>query len=248
MIDDWCSSKTENDNFYYDLTPRNRSDLASLVSVITGEQIQIVDGFLREIAEDAELRQHIKSSLLEDKSLEDVRPGFGRREGWYAFIRALKPKVVVETGVHHGVGACVITAALMRNAEEGHRGSYFGTDIETSAGVLFHGKYADYGQILYGDSVKSIQGLDLEIDVFVNDSDHSAEYERLEYEVAASKLSQNALVLSDNAHVTGELNAWSRSKDRPYVFFREDPHEHWYPGAGIGISATTVPMKTSLDK
>ena len=31
-----------------------------------------------------------------------------------------KPKIVVETGVDKGLGACVLTAALMKNSEEGY--------------------------------------------------------------------------------------------------------------------------------
>lgn len=248
MLDHWSSLWTEDDNFYYDLTTRNRSDLACLVSLITGEEVQTVDGYIREIADDLELREHIKASLVEDSSLRDVCPGFGRREGWYAFIRTLKPAIVVETGVHHGVGACVITAALMRNAEEGHRGYYFGTDIDLNSGFLLKGKYREYGEILFGDSIKSIDALQLKIDIFINDSDHSAEYEWLEYKAVESKLSECSLVLGDNSHVTSALNKWSRAQGRPFAFFKEEPREHWYPGAGIGVSPTSVPLISSNGK
>jgi hypothetical protein len=36
----------------------------------------------------------------------------GRRIGWYAFARATKPKLVVETGVHQGIGAVTLIRAL----------------------------------------------------------------------------------------------------------------------------------------
>lgn len=241
-VNEWAPKWTEDDNFYYDLTSHNRADLASLVAVLCGEQIEVIDGYLFELSKDSALRSHIRSALVTDPKLSDIEIGFGRREGWYAFIRALKPKVVVETGVHHGVGACVITAALLRNAEEGHPGQYFGTDIDPSAGRLLSGPYAEFGRVVYGDSIASLSSIMLPIDIFINDSDHSADYEGREYEGVEPKLSERSLVLGDNSHVTSELNEWARRNRRPFVFFREEPLDHWYPGAGIGISPVSIPL------
>jgi hypothetical protein len=72
--------------------------------------------------------------------------------------------------------------------------------------------------------------------LFINDSDHSADYEYAEYEVINPKLSQSAIILGDNSHVTDKLSLFSRLQARNYVFFSEKPDQHWYPGAGIGIS------------
>ncbi|MGH8488547.1 MAG: class I SAM-dependent methyltransferase [Gammaproteobacteria bacterium] len=86
---------------------------------------------------------------------------------------------MVETGVDKGLGSCVL-AALLRHAAEGFPGRYYGTDINPAAGGLFCGEYARTGRILYGDSVRSLAQLDEPIDFFINDSDHSADYEALE--------------------------------------------------------------------
>jgi len=242
QIGEWAPKWTEGDNFYYDLTSHNRSDLASLVAVLCGERVEVIDGYLSELSQDTALRSHIRSALVTDPMLKEVEVGFGRREGWYAFVRALKPKVVVETGVHHGVGACVITAALLRNTAEGHSGQYLGTDIDPNAGRLLSGPYAEFGRVLYGDSIASLSSIKEPIDIFINDSDHSADYEGREYEAVEPKLSERSLVLGDNSHVTSKLNEWARSNKRPFVFFREEPLDHWYPGAGIGISPAFVPI------
>jgi hypothetical protein len=77
--------------------------------------------------------------------------------------------------VDQGMGAVVLCAALKRNAAD-YTGRYFGTDINPVAGYFLSGEYASCGKILYGDSLKSHETLD-KIDVFINDSDHSAEYE-----------------------------------------------------------------------
>jgi predicted O-methyltransferase YrrM len=161
---------------------------------------------------------------------------FGRRLGWYALVRLLRPKVIVETGVDRGHGALLLCAALLRNAKEGHPGRYFGTDINPAAGWLLSGPYAAAGTILYGDSLQSLSKLDEKVDLFINDSDHSAAYEYEEYLALDSKFSPKAVIASDNAHVTDRLALYSEQRQRSFVFFREEPDNHWYPGAGIGLS------------
>ena len=56
-----------------------------------------------------------------------------------------KPALVVEMGVDHGVGSCIISAALLRNIEEGFEGRYSGTEINPFAGMLLSDKYATVG-------------------------------------------------------------------------------------------------------
>lgn len=80
-----------------------------------------------------------------------------RRIGWYAFIRIVRPKLVIETGVHYGMGALVICAALKKNCEERFLGSYFGTDINPKAGQLLRYPFSEFGRIAVGDSVETLQ-------------------------------------------------------------------------------------------
>ena len=151
-------------------------------------------------------------------------------------MRATKPKIVVETGVDKGLGACVLTAALMKNSEEGYTGYYYGTDINPKAGYLLSEPYSELGRVLYGDSIESLQKLNESIDIFINDSDHSAEYERREYETVQGKLAPAAIILGDNAHTNDKLLTFALATGRQFVFFQEKPLNHWYPGAGIGIA------------
>ncbi|MGZ3720443.1 MAG: class I SAM-dependent methyltransferase, partial [Bdellovibrionota bacterium] len=92
------------------------------------------------------------------------------------------------------------------------------------------------GEILYGDSIESLKKLEAQIDFFINDSDHSAEYETREYETVEPKLSPGALLISDNAHCNDKLVNYARQTSRHFLFFREQPKDHWYPGAGIGAA------------
>lgn len=234
----WLFWSKEITNYSYDIEENNKKYLSSLIADILNVEFDTVMTYIREIEKDTELKRHIEDvtansslSFLADKEVQ-----YGRRVGWYAFARALKPKTIIETGVEKGLGACVLAAALKRNKEEGYEGKYFGTDNDITAGYLFSGDYADYGSILYGDSIESLTKFDGTIDLFINDSDHSEEYEADEYNTIANKLSEHAIVLGDNSHVTNKLLNFSLKTNRHFIFFQEKPSEHWHPGAGIGIS------------
>jgi hypothetical protein len=206
-----------------------------MVAHVTKGSPRTILEFFEELESDKALREHIEAGL-KSFGQDFVEVQYGRRLGWYALIRELKPNLVIETGVHQGVGACVISSALLKNISEGYPGRYLGTDIDSNAGKLLSGRYKSVGEILYGDSVESLKNVDSEIDIFINDSNHDPEYEEIEYATIAKKLSNKAVILGDNSHVTDKLSKFSLENSREFLFFSEKPKNHWYPGAGIGIS------------
>ncbi|MCB2212058.1 class I SAM-dependent methyltransferase [bacterium] len=228
----------ETTNFTYPLTEYSRLQIAHGLAVALNRNPDHVLKFLEEPLADEDIHQHVitisRNSPFAHKT--DERCDFGRRLGWYAVVRLLKPRVVVETGIDKGLGAVLLASALLRNKEEGYEGRYFGTDINPKAGYLFTGKYASAGEILYGDSIESLKQFDQPIDVFINDSDHSHEYEYREYQTVKATLSARAIILGDNAHASASLLQFSRETGRNFLFLREIPEDHWYPGAGIGVS------------
>lgn len=234
----WLVNSREATNFTYELTARNVGHLAEAVCIVTGRSRGEIDGYLAEPNGDAELADHIRARTAASASRHeaDERGRFARRLGWYAVVRALKPGIVVETGVEKGLGAVILCSALRRNAAEGRHGRYFGTDIAPGAGYLLGPPYDAFGSILFGDSIASLERLDESIGVFVNDSDHSPEYEYQEYVTIRDRLAAGAVILGDNAHVTDSLLRFSRETGRRFLFFKEEPKDHWYPGAGIGFS------------
>ncbi len=234
----WLFSSRETTNFTYDLTDDNKQYLAALIADITDGKISVIMDYIDEIENDTELRKHIQDATAgsEWRFMADREVRFGRRVGWYALARVLKPKVIIETGVDKGLGACLLTAALRQNAKEGQPGKYYGTDINPEAGYLLSGDYENFGEILYGDSITSLEQFTDQIDLFINDSDHSASYEAKEYLTIADKLSEKAVILGDNSHCTDKLFQFSIQTNRQFIYFQEKPKDHWYPGGGIGIS------------
>lgn len=234
----WLFTSRETTNYTFQLEKGNQEYLEFLISDILDIPLHEVQKYTKELEDDEELRRHIETqtALSPWAHLADREVRYSRRIGWYAFVRALKPQVVIETGVDKGLGACVLAAALLRNAAEGHPGQYYGTDINPKAGYLLSGRYAEVGRVLYGDSIESLRAFQEPIDLFINDSDHSADYEAREYETVFPKLSPNAVLLGDNSHSTDKLMQFSLAHNRHFSLFLEKPKDHWYQGAGIGIS------------
>lgn len=235
----WGFSSKEDTNFTYPLTERNIQYLAYLISNITSINFNEIEKYIKEVSKDKNLANFIidrtKNSAF--RNVADLRCDFSKRLGWYAFVRATKPKIVVETGVDKGLGSVLLCSALLKNKTEGNDGYYYGTDINPEAGYLFtKSKYEEVGKILYGDSIESLKKLNKKIDLFINDSDHSDEYEYKEYLTIKDKLSKNAVILGDNSHVTDKLLKFSIENNRKFIFFGEEPKNHWYLGGGIGIS------------
>ncbi len=234
----WWATSREFTNYTYELTPVNMAQLAAFCAQVAGISIERSQELIDELLSDRELVEHIRSATNQSamRRFSDSEVRYGRRIGWYVLTRARRPRLVIETGIDKGLGACVLTAALLRNKEDGFPGRYVGTDIREEAGYLLSGKYATVGEILYGDSIASLQTLDESVGLFINDSDHSSDYERREYEVISPLLEADALVVGDNAHETNELFDFASATGRDFLFFREEPQRHWYTGAGIGVA------------
>jgi hypothetical protein len=242
----WSFKHTEFSNYYYDITERNKKDLAFIISHITHTPVVKINEFFEEIGSDQEVEKILMDFRDSQPGLRDSTMKIARRIGWYTFVRVTKPRWVVETGVHHGVGALVICAALSKNYEEGFEGSYLGTDINPLAGQLLRDPFKQFGSVIIGDSLETLQKIDFEIDIFINDSDHTKNYEAREYASIRAKLSQKGIILGDNCEETDELRVFSQKNGRDFIYFKEEPYNHFYTGGGIGISYTPKELLKNL--
>lgn len=230
---DWLVHDRETTNFTYELSKLNRDQLCWFVSVVTGAAIGDTRGWLREVEEDTELLGTLRRRLATNPTRRVCAdsPRLARRAGWYMIIRALQPDNVVETGTHLGLGTSVIAAALLRN---GH-GRVTTIDIDADSGYLIDEPYSTVIERRVGSSVDVLATLS-DVDLFLHDSLHTYDYESQELTAVAPNLSADAIVLSDNAHDSAALSDWAERTGRRYLFFREQPATHWWPGDGIGVA------------
>ena len=163
---------------------------------------------------------------------------FGRRLGWYAIARIRRPRLIVETGVHDGLGSTALLRALERNAADGFPGELVSIDIRRSVGWLIPDGLRPRHRLVIGDALVNITSAaaDRPIDMFIHDSDHRYEHETAEFETAVRVAAPNAILLSDNAHASSAFADLCARHGLAYRFWHEVPRGHFYPGAGIGIS------------
>jgi predicted O-methyltransferase YrrM len=232
----WLICSREHTNFTYELTDRNREHLAWWVSAVTASPVDQVREYIEELHSDEELRSHIEhaTEASDRRRLADDEVRYRRRAGWYAAVRAIKPNLVVETGTGKGLGSCVFAAALLRNG----RGRLISVDVNPESGYLIDGRYAAVVERVIGDSVtflhRMLHRMNEPVDLFLHDSWHTFQHETAE--LNAVRFATGAVVLSDNAHGSDALLVFAQKTGRRFLFFREEPRDHWYPGDGIGAA------------
>jgi len=230
----WLVRSREHTNYTFELTPLNRVHLAWWVANAVGAPVERIRGYMDEADADAALKAHVREATARSdrRRLADPDVHLHRRLGWYALVRELQPEWVVETGTDKGLGSVVLAAALLRN---GH-GRLITMDINPTAGYLIGGPYAEVTELRVGDSLASLGAMEEPVDFFLHDSWHSRDHELAEYQAVAPRLADGAVVLSDNSHVMDALPAWAELTGRRFHYFAEEPQDHWYPGAGIGLA------------
>jgi hypothetical protein len=207
-------------NFTYEIA--NRDELSSWLDELFG-----AGKYIAELDGDVELRDSIRRQVRWRPASKRTIP-FGRRAGWYAIVRALRPARVVETGTHDGLGSTAILAALERNGS----GELISIDPQPGTGWLvpdhLRGRWRPIRATSY-DALPSVG----QIDLFIHDSLHTPECERWELETAADLGA--GVLLSDNAHAADTARRFASDRGADFSVWREQVRGHFYPGGGIGV-------------
>jgi predicted O-methyltransferase YrrM len=127
----------------------------------------------------------------------------------YLACRTLRPSVVVETGVAHGITSVYILAALERNARDDHpQGHLYSIDRPPLAsrsdefvGICIPDSLKANHTLIRGDARAKLPAmLDAlgKVDMFVHDSDHSYGHMKFELGLAYRHLRLPGIVISDD--------------------------------------------------
>ena len=224
----------ETDNFTYDIS--NRDELAHIVAEALGASVEDTRSLIRELDVDVALRDDIDALLVGRADRPPTMP-FGRRIGWYVAARLQRPRVIVETGIHDGLGSALLLRALDRNAAEGHEGRLLSFDVRSDVGWLIPAHLRARHEIHIGNALELIPKCDLGegIDLFLHDSDHRYEHEHAELELVRPLSSPGAVIMSDNVHACTAFVDFCIEHEMVPHLFHEEPIRHFYPGAGLGL-------------
>jgi len=233
----WLVASREHTNFTYDLTERNRRQLAWFVANLLDRSVVEVTSYFDELETDREFADALSSALAASPRsyVGDSEPRFARRIAWYAIVRILRPRVIVETGVDKGLGSMAIAAALSRNAADGVVGRLLAIDINAGAGVLVVAPWADYVEIVVGDSLVFLKALETEVDIFLHDSNHAYQHEFAELSIVFDRLADHGVMISDAASDSDALDDFARLHGLRYSYIGEELRNSWMRGQGLGI-------------
>jgi len=163
---------------------------------------------LREINEG----DFVPMNQIEGVKLPGNKPTYFFGKFLYFIVRCIKPEIMIETGVAHGVSSWTILNAIHKNGSgklfsidlpNQDLKSYNPSNISQTSGWVVPDKLRTYWQLELGPSMELLPELvkkSEKIDVFFHDSDHSYENMTFEFESVFDKLRQGGLLLSDDVH------------------------------------------------
>jgi hypothetical protein len=228
-------SDPEPANYTYELS--NEDVLVTWTAEVGGCERDRAQRLISEAREDAELHDRLTRATAGHWWWTKPAPRFGRRLAWYALVRLLAPELVVETGVHDGLGSLLLLRALERNRDEraGPPPKLVSFDINPTAGWLV-GQHPLWELRLESsrDGLEAVLARGPQLGLFVHDSLHTYEHERWELETAVAKLAPNGVLISDNAHGTSALSDTCEEHGRRFLRFYERSCDHFYPGGAMG--------------
>lgn len=220
-------------NFTYELA--NEGELAEWIAAAASCARALADGLLQEVRSDEVLAQRLDRATARRWLWAKRRPPYGTRAGWYAIARITKPRLIVETGVHDGLGSSLLLRALERNSEEGAHGRLTSFDVNPAAGWLV-GSHPLWELRIEPtrEGLAHVLAAGPPLGVFIHDSLHTYENERFELRAAAAHLGPGGVLISDNAHGTAAFAETCAESGLHSAVFHERSRGHFYPGGAVG--------------
>jgi hypothetical protein len=233
-------------SYSYDVA--NRDELAAFCGDLIGIEVSHARDLIAEADDDAELGPALCRRVRWRFDYKRRLP-LGPRLLWWVLIRAAKPGVVVETGIHDGLGSLVILRGLERNAREGADGRLISFDIDPATGWLVPDRLRGRWQRVTGWLEETFEPTLREsgVDILFHDSDHNEELQRLEFGTALRHARGEALWIVDPSGLTlPVLRDLCAEHGGRHAYFLERPRGHFYRPEGISVARLPV-MATPTD-
>lgn len=170
----------------------NEQDLVTFLANLLKVNDSLVSGYLSEAKSDP--------VLLRDRGFRlsiKRRTPLGRRTAWYLITRITKPRLVVETGIHDGLGSETVLRALQRNAEEGSEGQLISFDIYADTGWAIAPSLKVRWRQVIGSTFDALEPAlrGRQVDFFIRDTPPSERNVRFELGIALRHAADKLIVV-----------------------------------------------------
>jgi Methyltransferase domain len=224
----------ETESFSFELD--NEPEVIAGLAVALGRGERELAAYAAETRADPELNELLSRHLRWQFDTKRRLP-LGHRLGWYVMARALKPELVVETGIYLGLGSLVLLRALERNRLEGRPGELMSFDTNPAAGSIIRER-ARHGWLRFIGSTRDLLLPALEgrrVSMLFQDTSHTEENQRFEFGAALSHAAPQLLLLDGSGGYSPTLEAICEERDGAYHRVPLHSREHVFPGAEIAF-------------
>jgi hypothetical protein len=221
----------EVESFTYDLL--NAAEMAVFVANVLGVDVHQAARWIDEARTDP--------LLTRDRGFHwssKRRQPLGNRALWYAVIRATKPKLVVEAGVHEGLGSEMMLVALRRNAAEGHPGKLISFDIHADTGWLVAPELRDNWELVLESTLTGIARAmrGRKVDLFVHETPHVHEFIVPEVATVARHAGERLIVLDTSGCTCSALEEICDACGTSCHYFLDEPLDHIVRSNGTNLA------------
>jgi Methyltransferase domain len=222
----------EIESFSYRL--ENEAEAIHSLAAALGRPVDELSAYAAETRTDPELNQLLTQHLRWRLDVKH-RPPLGNRLAWYVIVRAIKPRLIVETGVYLGLGSLTLLRALERNAEEEHYGELMSFDTIASTGsVVRKPMRRRWRRILGTTQDMLLPALDgRRVDILFQDTPHTEENQRFEFEAALTHAAPRLVLLDASGGKAPTLRTVCSEHDGTYYEVPMPSRGHIYPGVAI---------------
>jgi hypothetical protein len=164
----------------------------------------------------------------------------GNRTIWYPIVRAIKPRVIVEAGVHEGLGSELLLCALKRNAAEGHPGRLISFDIHEDTGWLVHPDLRENWKLVLESTLTALERVlreeNLEVDLFIHETPHTEQFLRTELDAVLHHAAARVWVADSSGLLCPTVRDYCGRYNGCHTHFQDIPKDHIVKSHGIGLA------------
>jgi Methyltransferase domain len=226
----------------YSFELANKDELVHFASRVTQRPEGEIRRYLDEVQADPELNERLRHRVRWRVAYKRRMP-LGNRLLWYLLVRAVKPALTVETGIHQGLGSLVVLRALERNAAEGSEGRLLSIDMDPESGRLVPAELRERWEPVFEDVETALDDhlTGREVGLFIHESDHNETLQRIEFAAALRYAARDVYVVDSSGLTQPVLAELSKDHASRLGYFVELPKGHFHRSDGTSVAVFRRP-------